>query len=443
MALWTTLATLAEAPSPLSTDSSCSPIISFVALTWNIEGLGRNILNLKHFIDRHQPDLVFLSEPQIFANDLDLVMSPLSGCYNASLNSADKFDPELPLLKSRASGGTLALWKVQHDPHITIFPASSAAFLPVIFNPPDSPLSIHIAVYLPTLGLESRFLEELSNLSVSIMELIEAHPGAPVYLRGDFNASFSNFKRTDLLDHFCSEHHLLQVSIPHPTYHHFLGNGQSDSFLDRILFSDSVLHQEILLDILCKNLNPLVDSHHDVIISSWSLPVERAENVSGGNIVAPRIENNRLKVGWSDEGIAEYQKMVVPHLTRIQELWLTSPSKTSVSLLLESTNNLLTSCAERTNKTFPLDKSSVPRPRKTPRTVERSKRALLKKYKKFKQACNNSSTDITIDLLSTKEEYNKARIEHRKLARSFKAVESWKRDEKLFSILSSDPSTLH
>ena len=88
-------------------------------------------------------------------------MKHLQGSYNAALNTADKFDPELPLLKSRAHGGTLVLWKSQYDPFITLYPVQTTAFLPVLFHPPGCVLSVHIAVYLPTLGKESKLLDEL------------------------------------------------------------------------------------------------------------------------------------------------------------------------------------------------------------------------------------------------------------------------------------------
>ena len=85
-------------------------------MTWNIEGLRRNIFNLKYFIEQQQhtpgnklqaPDLILLSEPQIFATDIDLVLTHLRGEYSWFLNSEDKHDPELPMVKSRAHGGTL------------------------------------------------------------------------------------------------------------------------------------------------------------------------------------------------------------------------------------------------------------------------------------------------------------------------------------------------
>ena len=173
----------------------------------------------------HQPDFIFLSEPQIFANDLELSMKTFQGEYKCSLNSDDKYDPELPLIKSKAHGGTLVLWKIEHDPYVSIHPVSSSAFLPLIYDPPSSPLSIHIAVYLPTLGKESSFFEELAKLSDCIDELNNIHGDPLVYIRGDLNVSNKNLKRLDMLNYFCSEHKLSQASIPHATYHHFLGNG--------------------------------------------------------------------------------------------------------------------------------------------------------------------------------------------------------------------------
>ena len=324
-------------------------------MSWNIEGLSRNVFNLKHFTDLYQPDLVFLSEPQIYSCDLAQTMKYLSGAYASSLNSADIYDPELPLVKSKANGGTMVLWKRRHDPHIKLYPVQTPAFLPVIFQPPGSAPSIHIAVYLPTLGRESEFIEELSKLSITVDELSETHPDAPIYLRGDFNVSKTNAKRTQLLDHFCSQHNLLQTLITKPTYHHFVGDGKSDSFLDRILFSGSAAHQEVLRTIECCLTNPLLKSHHDLLVSEFFIPDEEIEDSTDDNIVAPTIPNSRVKVIWSDDGIEEYQALVIPQLARIQEQWLSSPSRTTVSLLLESTNNVLISCAAVTNRTIRLN----------------------------------------------------------------------------------------
>ena len=359
------------------------------------------------------------------------------------MNSPDKNDPELPLIKSKAHGGTMVLWKTKHDPYIDIHPVVSSAFLPVIFNPPGSILSIHIAVYLPTDGQEHEFVEELSKLSVAIDELCDVHPEAPIFLRGDFNVGKNNNKRIKLFKHFCSDHSFHEVKLPKPTYHHFLGGGKSDSNLDKLLVSDSEKYREALNTIICKHENPLVESHHDIIISEWSVPdCDDNEEKNNDNVEAPVAKNNRRKVLWTKEGISAYESLVAPQLSRIQEVWTSACSKTSMSLLLESTNNVLNSCAVQTNDSIALDKpppeSSVP----TPRPIRISKNALLRQSRHLKRALSPSSPATppeTIIMLKTS--YSKARTAHRKLLRLFKAKASVNRDKQLHSILSKNPSS--
>ena len=353
-------------------------------------------------------------------------MKPLQGEYFCSLNSADKFDPELPLVKSRAHGGTLALWKVEHDPYVSIHTVSSSAFLPLIFDPPFSPLSIHI-------GKESSFYEELSKLSECIDELGDIYTNAPVFIRGDFNVSNKNIPRTNLLNYFCSEHMLNQVSIPHPTYHHFMGQGLSDSHLDKLLYSSFLENPESLEHVHCKLTDPLIDSHHDIIISSFKLPIVVPPEASNENVTAPTVENVREKIMWDDNGIEKYQNLVAPHLTRLQELWLDSPSKTSMSLLLESTNNLLSKCASLSNKTLQLSRSSKPSSSPVPLHIRQSKNFLLKMNSTLKQFVLRHSPVESEKVIALKSEYNVARAQHRKLLREQKAMQSSERDQLLFS----------
>ena len=88
--------------------------------------------------------------------------------------------------------------------------------------------------------------------------------------------------------------------------------------------------------------------------------------------------------------------MVVPHLARLQELWLQTPSRTSISLLLESTNSALVSSAAASNKTIALDGSQNFSPsRKTPRTVLVSQKSLLKKHRLVRIAASNGSSNYT------------------------------------------------
>ena len=367
-----------------------------------------------------------------------MAMRPLSGDYKACLNSSDRYDPELPLFKSKAHGGTLILWKTQWDPYITTSHLTTTSFLPIVFQPPGIHPTIHIAVYLPTAGQDSLFIDELAKLNIAVEELANTHPEAPIYLRGDFNASFSNARRSDLLRHFASSHGLIEVPIPSPTYHHFTGNGLHDSYLDRLFFSETVVHAEVLVNLQCKLNDPLINSHHDMIISSWSSKAIAVIKDTEENITAPRIKNERLKVLWSDTGIQEYQDLISPHLVRLQELWLACPSKNSIALLLSSTNHVMASCAFLTNKTVPLSSPPQLNRKKTPWRILKSQRNLLKKRRLL--CLEIAKESVNVEQLV--KDFNQARTAHRKLERYHRAELSRKRDEKLFQLISSNPNSI-
>ena len=181
------------------------------------------------------PDLVFLSEPQVFQSDIDQFTVGLRHEYCYSLNSDDLYDPELPQIKSRAAGGTLVMWRKWLDPYIAVVPTMSSAFLPVILKLPGARLSIHIAIYLPTHGKDPEFISELASLKNCIDELISTHDNPIIFIRGDGNCNPKNHTRFQVLDHFIKDYKLTKVLIEHPTYHHFVGNGQFDSNIDIIL----------------------------------------------------------------------------------------------------------------------------------------------------------------------------------------------------------------
>ena len=337
----------------------------------------------------------------------------------------------LPLTKTRAHGGTLILWKCVHDPYVVIHPVSSSSFLPILFQPQSSPLSIHICIYLPTLGREALFIEELSRLSSTVEELRNLHPESPIYLRGDFNVSGKAPKRAELLECFIKYHDLMQVDINHTTYHHFLGDGASDSCLDKILFSSNLVHPEVIDSIICKLDNPLIESHHDMLISSWTLIDAPPEDTTAMNITAPSIVNTRHKVAWTDPGIVAYQDLALPHLERLQALWLSSPTKSSMSLLLESTTRVLTACASITNKTVSLASPPSQKSRKTPSKVKQSARQLLNKSRKVK-LMKNECVDPAL-LKAAHDDYKASRIAHRRLVRQFRAKEAFDRDNNLLT----------
>ena len=227
-------------------------------------------------------------------------MEYFDGEYSASLNSEDLYDQDLPFIYNRAKGGTMVLWKSYLDPYLFVHTSESTAFLPVIIDIPNITTSIHIGLYLHTAVKEAEYLTELSKLTVALDELLLKHPNSIIYIRGDANSSKTNLKRDKLFSSFCKKFKLSRVPLNHNTYHHFCNFGYSDSELDVLLHSEHESVKECLVQLLCQEENPLVDSHHDLLVSTCKIPalpskiVDKSENVS-----APKLDNNRHRIVWS------------------------------------------------------------------------------------------------------------------------------------------------
>ena len=375
-----------------------------------------------------------LSEPQIFSCDVQVVASYLQSEYCYQLSASDNFDPDLPLIQNKAFGGTMILWKCEFTPFIQSHPSPSSAFSVIILAPPGLFPTVHVAVYLPTQGLDRQFLDELTSLSNLIQEIRIKYTNTPIFLRGDFNVSFKNKNRRALLKSFLYQEKFREVTISHKTYHHFMGNGASDSNLDKILVSTTAPASEEVKDIICCQDNPFVTSHHDVILSNLTIPGKNAEEDSDSPVsTAPKLTNKRHKILWSETGVQQYQELIVPHLSRLQALWLSSPpSMSSMSLLLSSTADVLSECAQLTNKSS----SCLPISRKkscsTPKFIRQSSVKLLNKWnrlKRLRQEYNASSYIV----LKQENIYNEAKKCHRKLIRNFIAKQSIERDTNLLN----------
>ena len=316
----------------------------------------------------------------MFQCDLDPSLQIFKGEYCCFLNSKDLHDDDLALTSYRSHGGTMILWRKDLDPFIKVHRVTTSSFLPIVFDPPHLPPTIHIAVYLRTLGKESDFLDEFANLDNCIDELKEVYSDAHIYLRGDFNVSKSNQNRTSILNQFCSRHNSSQVEIHHPSYHHFTGSGASDSHLDRLLYPCSAHHLEVLMTIYCRNDEPLLNSRHDLIVSKFSLnPLKNIPPCStSANLTASHVVNARTKTVWSETGIAHYQEIVQPHFRRIRELWLNSSSKASMSLLLQATNDIMSSSSALTNQSISLNTPVQEKSKRIPKAIKRSQASLLR-----------------------------------------------------------------
>ena len=306
--------------------------------------------------------------------------------------------PELVLANSLAHGGTLILcWKHSLDQYIKIIEVDTSRFLVVVLNIPGHPLSIHICLYLPTSGRNTEYLEELARLEKTIDDLDSQYPDATIYLRGDANASMiarPGNKRDELFKYFCDKLSLVSTPINEHTYHHFVGEGKSDSTIDVILQRNCsmILPQETILKVLCSKKESDVDSKHDIIISSFILPFTGySENTQDNNLIAPQITNTKHKINWNEDSIPHYQELLSPVLQNLQQNWDNPLTSVSFSHLLSCTNEALAAAAKATNKSIDLSKESKIKEVKVPLEITAAAAKELKNI-----LTNNNSTEVEI-----------------------------------------------
>ena len=410
-------------------------------MTWNIEGFSRNCWNLLKILQDEDPSLIFITEPWLHLSDAPLVLKEYLHQYNYFLNSEDRHDSLLSLGKSRAHGGTLALWKKELDPYITVHEPSSSHVLAIILEKPGYQTSIHITVYLSTAGKDGEFMKDLVLLQNTIDHLGDKYPDSLIFVRGDANASFiqrNKNKRDDLFRYFVEENKFSPLLLNHKTYHHFLNNGLSDSNIDVIMYpkvtSDGLLSSttESLIKILCGKTNALVDSSHDVLITSLLLPPQPQPDVSPDNILAPKVKHSKYKVLWSEEGILEYQNLLSQTLPSLQSDYCDVSEPEVASVLFQVTNHILNEAAKRTNKCIELGKA--PKAKK-PFIPSEIKQALKSKEDALKKL-NNIDARTATEKQSATDEYKSAKSVHQKLVRKHNISQEVDRDNDLLALLS-------
>ena len=331
------------------------------------------------------------------------------------------------------------MWHVSLCPYVTIMPTESSHFQTVLLKPPDAVPSLHTIIYLPTAGKNEEFVTSLVELEAHINDLRSLHPNAPHFIRGDANCNPNNLSRFNLFSFFCSANSLTRLDLNHPTYHHFLGDGAFDSEIDVLLHHGNDI-SENLVEIICKLDSPFVNSHHDAILSSCSIPGAEIPTPDDNLVVAPRVPNNRTKVIWNEEGIEQYEKILGSALSDLRVRWGNSGSRSSLSLLLSSTYQLLSYAAVSTNKSIDLSSSFSKKPIICP-AVKLAERKVLKCKKLLDKIVDNDPTKDLIE--NAKEELRAARASLRQATRSEQSSLRNKRDAALCDILSTNPYSVH
>ena len=211
-----------------------------------------------------------------------------------------------------------------------------------------------------------------------------------------------------------------------------------DSSIDMILRSPNHHSQEKVETIICQSLFPEVDSHHDIILSSVSIPVSPSPPSQDNLKSAPRISNVRTKIVWSEDKIPDYQASVSTRLRRLRNDWFIPDSSASVSILLTLTHKVLGQAAAATNKSISLSSTPTAKSLKIPPEVFKASQNMKKAHTAYKEALRSKSNDIN----TTKDVLKSAKKAHRLAVRRQNHKEDLARDIKLHSVLTQNPSAL-
>ena len=189
-----------------------------------LRGIKNNIFLLKSILCDNKVCFAFISEPQLYQCDANQIFQYLEGEYCWHLNSDDVLDPELPMVRSRAHGGTLTLWLKELDPYIEVIATDTTAFLPIVLKMPGLQTSVHISLYMPTHSKDSEFVSDLAELRNCIDNLVERYTDPIIYILGDGNVNPNNTARVIHLKQLIRDYQLVRIETGHNTYHHFVGD---------------------------------------------------------------------------------------------------------------------------------------------------------------------------------------------------------------------------
>ena len=281
-------------------------------------------------------------------------------------------------------------------------------------------------------------MSALAALEVCLLQILEDF-ACPIYLRGDANTNPNNAPRLKLFSHLCKKYSLSSLNFNHPTHHHFQGNGASDAQLDVILYRGPSAQSESLISVICSLDNPLVQSHHDIIESSFLVPRQSSQPPTD-NITAPRVCNNRVKIKWSDENIPAYKSLVSPSLATLRERWAGSTGPAASSILLAATNETLSLAAQETNDFSDLGKLHKPKPLLNPE-IKAAQKASLEQAKALR-ALKSSPVPDAASIVAAQQKCSEARATLQRLTRTLRQEDSNRRDQHLHLILEKQPAAL-
>ena len=188
--------------------------------------------------------------------------------------------------------------------------------------------------------------------------------------------------------------------------------------------------------------HPLVFSHHDLIVSTCTIPPQQYQypDVSK-NVTAPRVSNSRFKTKWSDEGVAEYIQLLTPLLPQIRETWGSSVSNANISLLFSTTYSAMNLVTKATNKVNLLNAKHKAKPNIAP-SISAAAKSSMNELQNLRRL-RASSTTTSEELDFARESLSNSRQQFKKETRTDLALNRDTVDSNLHNILTNPSAAFH
>ena len=307
---------------------------------WNCEGISRNQIAIQCILC--STDIICLSELNEADSTINIVLKESKGIHFCC---SDDVENNL--------GRSAILWKDFLDPYITQFPCQSNSISCIkIMVDSNYPIFI-VSLYMPTAGKDSLYVDTLAELTNLISDIYEKFIDPVILIGGDLNNSLKNKSRFSLWNHFISQYQISQINVQKPTYHHHIGDGIFDSFLDSALLinpppnvSLSLSHQ------LCPLIYDILDSKHDTLIVRLQVPILQKPIPEVSR--APTIDFIPIRIKWTQNGIIDFSNKVSPILDQLVANYSISSSKALFDIFFQSVNKTLIAYATATNKSISL-----------------------------------------------------------------------------------------
>ena len=136
-------------------------------------------------------------------------------------------------------------------------------------------------------------MAELSNL---FSDIYESFPDLVILIGGDLNNNFKKKPRYTIWTHFLAQYEVAQIELTKPTYHHHIGDGVFDSYIDSAILINPPQHASLsLIQQLCPLTIPLLDSKHDALLVKFQMSISQQPPPDESKAPTVDFTQNRIK----------------------------------------------------------------------------------------------------------------------------------------------------